>query len=49
VKIMRSKQVKKSPLGKPKPAHKGKSTPKGKPRSLGCGTHQTPGHEPKVI
>ena len=49
MKTTKAKQVKKSALGKPKSPSKGKPIPKAKPRSLGCGTHQTPGHEPKVI
>lgn len=50
MKTVKSKPVKKGPLCVPiKDTSKGKKMPKAKPRSLGCGTHQTPGHEPKVV
>jgi len=35
--------------GKRKDTSKGKKMPKGKPRSLGCGTHQRPEHAPRVV
>jgi len=49
MKMTRAKQVKKSPLGKPKPPSKGGPIPKGKARILGCGTHQLKKHAPRVV
>ena len=61
MKITKSKPVKSSKMTKaergprsgdkfaPKRTPKPSKTLKAKPRSLGCGTFQTPGHEPRVI
>lgn len=50
MKITRSKPVKKGPLCIPvKDSSKRKTMPKGKPRSLGCGTFQRPKDTPKVV
>lgn len=49
MKYTKAKEVKKSPLGKPKPPSKGSKVPKWKPRDLGCGTHQKPEHAPHVV